>query len=217
MGGLPTAGAAGLLRVRVAGRDPDYPRPACALPATGPRWPSSVASRGGRAPARRASDACRGRRSCGRGAVSGRAASRACRRAGAGRRGGNERLYVLCLGSLQGNRHVHWHLVPLPPGVPYEQQQVTALAPERGTSTSRTSAGQPSDPAAHPHDLGSRGRQLKPAARIPASTTVSLSQRPPCRWSCVSSGSRRGSVAFSVTGQASGLEEAQVTWPVRAR
>jgi diadenosine tetraphosphate (Ap4A) HIT family hydrolase len=43
-----------------------------------------------------------------------------------------ERLYVLSLGSLQGNRHVHWHLVPLPPGVPYEQQQVTALAPERG-------------------------------------------------------------------------------------
>jgi len=43
-----------------------------------------------------------------------------------------ERLYVLSLGSRQGNRHVHWHLVPLPPGVPYEQQQVTALAPERG-------------------------------------------------------------------------------------
>ena len=44
-----------------------------------------------------------------------------------------ERLYVLSLGSLQGNRHVHWHLVPLPPGVPCEQQQVTALAPERGS------------------------------------------------------------------------------------
>jgi len=43
-----------------------------------------------------------------------------------------ERLYVLSLGSRQGNRHVHWHLVPLPPGVPYEQQQVAALAPERG-------------------------------------------------------------------------------------
>ena len=43
-----------------------------------------------------------------------------------------ERLYVLSLGSLQGNRHVHWHLVPLPPGVPYEQQHFTALAPERG-------------------------------------------------------------------------------------
>ena len=43
-----------------------------------------------------------------------------------------ERLYVLSLGSQQGNRHVHWHLVPLPPGVPYEQQQATALAPERG-------------------------------------------------------------------------------------
>ena len=33
-----------------------------------------------------------------------------------------ERLYVLSLGSQQGNRHVHWHLVPLPPGVPYEEQ-----------------------------------------------------------------------------------------------
>ena len=43
-----------------------------------------------------------------------------------------ERLYVLSLGSAQGNRHVHWHLVPMPPGVPYEQQQVAALAPERG-------------------------------------------------------------------------------------
>jgi diadenosine tetraphosphate (Ap4A) HIT family hydrolase len=43
-----------------------------------------------------------------------------------------ERLYVLSLGSLQGIRHVHWHLVPLPPGVPYEQQQVAALAGDRG-------------------------------------------------------------------------------------
>ncbi len=38
-----------------------------------------------------------------------------------------ERLYVLSLGSQQGNRHVHWHVVPLPPGVPFEQQQYTAL------------------------------------------------------------------------------------------
>jgi len=49
-----------------------------------------------------------------------------------GQGGETERLHVLSLGSRQGNRHVHWHLVPLPPGVPYEQQQVTALAPERG-------------------------------------------------------------------------------------
>jgi diadenosine tetraphosphate (Ap4A) HIT family hydrolase len=40
-----------------------------------------------------------------------------------------ERLYVLSLGSQQGNRHVHWHLVPLPPGTPYEDQQ-TALFDE---------------------------------------------------------------------------------------
>src|SRR3954468_5561050 len=29
-----------------------------------------------------------------------------------------ERLYILSLGSQQGNRHVHWHVAPLPPGVP---------------------------------------------------------------------------------------------------
>ena len=38
-----------------------------------------------------------------------------------------ERLYVLSLGSQQGNRHVHWHLAPLPPSVPFEQQQLAAL------------------------------------------------------------------------------------------
>jgi diadenosine tetraphosphate (Ap4A) HIT family hydrolase len=43
-----------------------------------------------------------------------------------------ERLYVLSLGSQQGNRHVHWHLVPLPPGVPYKGQQLALLSDERG-------------------------------------------------------------------------------------
>lgn len=38
-----------------------------------------------------------------------------------------ERLYVLSLGSQQGNRHVHWHLAPLPPGFPHEEQQYRAL------------------------------------------------------------------------------------------
>ena len=38
-----------------------------------------------------------------------------------------ERLYVLSLGSQDGNRHVHWHLAPLPPGVPFERQQFAAL------------------------------------------------------------------------------------------
>jgi diadenosine tetraphosphate (Ap4A) HIT family hydrolase len=40
---------------------------------------------------------------------------------------GAERMYVLTLGSNQGNAHVHWHVVPLPPGVPYEGQQYAAL------------------------------------------------------------------------------------------
>ncbi|MDQ1533404.1 MAG: hypothetical protein QOF28_1165 [Actinomycetota bacterium] len=43
-----------------------------------------------------------------------------------------ERLYVLSLGSHQGNAHVHWHVAPLPPGVPYREQQYEALMAERG-------------------------------------------------------------------------------------
>lgn len=44
-----------------------------------------------------------------------------------------ERMYILSLGSQQGNRHVHWHIAPLPPGVPYEEQQLEALKHSRGT------------------------------------------------------------------------------------
>ncbi len=43
-----------------------------------------------------------------------------------------ERLYVLSLGSHQGNAHVHWHVAPLPPGVPYAEQQYGALMHEHG-------------------------------------------------------------------------------------
>jgi diadenosine tetraphosphate (Ap4A) HIT family hydrolase len=43
-----------------------------------------------------------------------------------------ERAYVLSLGSQQGNRHVHWHLVPLPPGVPYEEQQLGVFDESKG-------------------------------------------------------------------------------------
>jgi diadenosine tetraphosphate (Ap4A) HIT family hydrolase len=44
-----------------------------------------------------------------------------------------ERLYVLSLGSQQGNRHIHWHVAPLPPGVAYAEQQLAALSMNRGT------------------------------------------------------------------------------------
>jgi hypothetical protein len=37
---------------------------------------------------------------------------------------GAERMYIFTYGSNQGNSHVHWHVVPLPPGTPYEDQQV---------------------------------------------------------------------------------------------
>jgi histidine triad (HIT) family protein/ATP adenylyltransferase len=43
-----------------------------------------------------------------------------------------EWIYILSLGSTQGNAHVHWHIAPLPTGVPYEQQQYHALMAENG-------------------------------------------------------------------------------------
>jgi ATP adenylyltransferase len=43
-----------------------------------------------------------------------------------------ERLYILSLGSQQGNRHVHWHIAALPPGIPYDEQQLEALKFEKG-------------------------------------------------------------------------------------
>jgi diadenosine tetraphosphate (Ap4A) HIT family hydrolase len=43
-----------------------------------------------------------------------------------------ERIYILSLGSHQGNSHVHWHIMPLPPNVVYEKQQCEALRLENG-------------------------------------------------------------------------------------
>jgi diadenosine tetraphosphate (Ap4A) HIT family hydrolase len=43
-----------------------------------------------------------------------------------------ERTYIMSLGSLQGNSHVHWHVAPLPPGVPYSRQQYHVLMAENG-------------------------------------------------------------------------------------
>lgn len=43
-----------------------------------------------------------------------------------------ERMYSMSLGSKQGNAHLHWHLAPLPPGVPYRQQQFHAVMAENG-------------------------------------------------------------------------------------
>ncbi len=43
-----------------------------------------------------------------------------------------ERVYILSLGSQQGNRHVHWHIAPLPYEVPFEEQQLGALSIAHG-------------------------------------------------------------------------------------
>lgn len=44
----------------------------------------------------------------------------------------SERLYIMSMGSQQANRHVHWHLAPLPEGVPFEKQQFAAFMAEAG-------------------------------------------------------------------------------------
>lgn len=41
-----------------------------------------------------------------------------------------ERVYLLSLGSQQANSHVHWHIAPLPPGVPFLEQQLEVLRVE---------------------------------------------------------------------------------------
>ena len=41
---------------------------------------------------------------------------------------GAERVYLYSFGSNQGYSHVHWHVAPLPPGVPYREQQLAAVA-----------------------------------------------------------------------------------------
>lgn len=43
-----------------------------------------------------------------------------------------ERVYILSLGSQSANPHVHWHIAPLPPGVPLDEQQYHALMHENG-------------------------------------------------------------------------------------
>jgi diadenosine tetraphosphate (Ap4A) HIT family hydrolase len=45
---------------------------------------------------------------------------------------GAERMYLYTFGSNQGIAHVHWHIVPLPPGVPYEDQQGAWASWSRG-------------------------------------------------------------------------------------
>jgi ATP adenylyltransferase len=41
-----------------------------------------------------------------------------------------ERIYILSLGSQQANAHVHWHIVPCPPGLVFEEQQLALLDPK---------------------------------------------------------------------------------------
>lgn len=43
-----------------------------------------------------------------------------------------ERVYILSLGSKSANSHVHWHVAPLPHGLPLEEQQYHAIMHEHG-------------------------------------------------------------------------------------
>ncbi|MBN1661373.1 MAG: HIT family protein [Anaerolineae bacterium] len=42
-----------------------------------------------------------------------------------------ERIYLLSLGSQTATPHVHWHVVPCPPGLPFEEQQLALLDVEK--------------------------------------------------------------------------------------
>jgi diadenosine tetraphosphate (Ap4A) HIT family hydrolase len=46
-----------------------------------------------------------------------------------------ERMHWLSLGSYQGDAHLHWHVAALPPGVPYEQQQLVQSPPAAASWT----------------------------------------------------------------------------------
>jgi diadenosine tetraphosphate (Ap4A) HIT family hydrolase len=70
-----------------------------------------------------------------------------------------ERLYIMSLGSQSGNRHVHWHVAPLPPGVPYEHQQFAAFSWDRGVL-----ALSEEDMAALARRIGARVEALQRAA-----------------------------------------------------
>lgn len=41
-----------------------------------------------------------------------------------------ERTYIASFGSQQMNRHVHFHIVPLPAGTPIREQQMASMMPE---------------------------------------------------------------------------------------
>jgi histidine triad (HIT) family protein len=41
-----------------------------------------------------------------------------------------ERLYIASFGSQQMNKHVHFHILPLPEGVPIREQQMASMMPE---------------------------------------------------------------------------------------
>jgi diadenosine tetraphosphate (Ap4A) HIT family hydrolase len=78
---------------------------------------------------------------------------------------GAERMYVLTLGSNQGNAHVHWHVVPLPPGVPYEEQQYAALMLESAGALSILRGGESLARRAHLRKDPASWSRLRRASR----------------------------------------------------
>jgi diadenosine tetraphosphate (Ap4A) HIT family hydrolase len=71
-----------------------------------------------------------------------------------------ERLYIMSLGSQSGNRHVHWHVAPMPPGVPYGEQQFAAFSWDRGVLDQSDD-----DRAALARRLGARVADLRRGTR----------------------------------------------------
>jgi diadenosine tetraphosphate (Ap4A) HIT family hydrolase len=78
-----------------------------------------------------------------------------------------ERLYILSLGSRQANAHVHWHVAPLPEGIPFDEQQFAA--PDRPAVLAVSDADQ--------KRLAAKLREAVTARRASADETATDSKR----------------------------------------
>lgn len=86
-----------------------------------------------------------------------------------------ERMYALSLGSRQGNAHLHWHVAPLPPGIPYEQQQFHPHGRERRPRDGRAQPGNAGVGYPTPSaEQGFRLRLVRPSTTAPAGRGLRL-------------------------------------------
>jgi diadenosine tetraphosphate (Ap4A) HIT family hydrolase len=100
-----------------------------------------------------------------------------------------ERMYALSLGSQQGNAHLHWHVAPLPSGIPYVQQP----PPVRIVHSQRWPAGPICEVSAAQMALAPGARVPWAAAAGPGRADLAYSPAKPCS----AAARRRDAIALS--------------------